>query len=220
MTMRLVHIQTALWCVLFLLPAAAAEAQQPRLPRADASASVGWLHADVSDLSEPYDTWASRRATLNGQVGLYWTEHWKSEVGAERSNTQDRWESVMVPQPGGEPAFRVSEHHIQDTRVSIGQFYQFGHNSWTHVSLGGGVNVTRRSTVTDIQPVTRYDRTGMVVLEPGSRSSSADTDVNAFTSVAFKAYMTPRVFMRSDVQTDFRKDLQAVVLRIGVGADF
>jgi len=191
------------------------------LPRADVSATVGWLHANVSNLSETYDAWANRRATLNGEAGVYWTEHWKTEFAAERSNTQDRWHSTTVPLPEGGETFRVSEHHIQDTRLSIGQFYQFGHNAWAHVLLGGGISVTRRYTLTDIRPLQRYDRSGgVVIIDPGRTESSSDTRASPFASAATKAYLTTRVFVRADAQADFRSSLEAVVLRIGLGVDF
>ncbi|MGE5815218.1 MAG: outer membrane beta-barrel protein [Acidobacteriota bacterium] len=221
MRTRPVSLRTSALVFLALaLPPAHVQAQQPRLPRADGSMSVGWLHSNVSDMDHPYDSWASRRATLNGQAGFYWTEHWKVELGAERSTTQDRWQSSPVELSGGSVAYRVSEQHIQDTRLSIGQFYQFGHNAWAHLLLGGGLTVTLRHTVSDVQPLTRYDRNAVVVVEPGYSNSTDDTSVNPFAALAVKTYLTPRVFMRSDVQTDFRSNLQAVVLRIGFGVDF
>lgn len=216
-----VRIRTSmLVCAPLLLLGSLAEAQQPRLPRADASATVGWLHADLSEISERYDRWANLRATLNGQAGVYWNENWKTEFSAERSNSEDRWQSTPVQLPDGAFPVRMSEHHIQDSRVSVGQFYQFGHNAWTHVLLGGGLSVMHRRTVSDIQPLERYDRTGRVVLEPGWTQSRTSTHASPFAAAALKAYITPRVFMRADVHADFRPDIEAVVLRVGFGVDF
>jgi hypothetical protein len=219
---RLAWLRTcaALACLMFPLFPARVLAQQPRLPRADLSVSAGWLHSNVSDLGNPYDGWANRRATLNGQSGFYWTEHWKTEVSAERSNAEDRWQSSPIELQGGALAYRASEQRIQDTRLSIGQFYQFGHNAWAHVLLGGGLNVTERQILNTVQPLSRYDRNAVVVIEPGYSTSTSDTFVDPFVAFAVKAYVTPRVFMRSDVQADFRSELQAVVLRIGFGVDF
>lgn len=206
-------------CSTLLAGAWRADAQQPRLPRGDASLTVGWLHSDVSNLGNEYDAWASRRVTLNGQAGMYWTEHWKTELAAERSNRQNRWHSTSVQRPGGE-LYRVTEDRIQDTRVSIGQFYQFGHNAWSHVLLGCGISVTRRHTISDVQPLTQYDRFGRVVVESGSTGSSTEVRAAPFAAAAVKGYLTPRAFVRADVQGDFRAELEALVLRIGFGFDF
>jgi hypothetical protein len=220
MQTTLVQLRTPLLLsAALLLAAVPAAAEQPRLPRGDASVTVGWLHADVAGVSEPYDSWASRRATLNGQAGLYWTEHWKTEFAAERSNRQARWQSITVPQPEG-TAFRIAEHQVQDTRASFGQFYQFGHNAWTHLSFGGGLTIMRRNTISDIRPLSRHDRSGEVILEPGRTERTDETRASAFAAAALKAYVIPRAFVRTDVQADFRNRLEAVVLRIGVGVDF
>lgn len=216
-----VRIRTAvLACLAFAVVPASTLAEQPKPPRADASATVGWLHSNVSDISDRFDGWDNRRAVLNGQAGFYWTEHWKTEVAAERSNAQERWNNSSVQLPGGVMAFRASEHLIQDTRVSVGQFYQFGHNAWTHALLGAGLSVTRRHTVTNIQPLIRYDRPTPVTVDPGYTSASNSTRVNLFATAAMKGYVAPRVFVRADLQADFNLDLQAVVMRIGVGVDF
>jgi hypothetical protein len=175
---------------------------------------------NVGELDHPYDNWASRRATLNGQAGFYWTEHWKLEMSAEQSSTQRRWQTVTTRLPDGATAYRGAEHNIQDTRVSIGQFYQFGHNAWVHVLAGAGVAITRRLTESRIEPLARYERTSIVIVEPGYSGRSNDASVNPFGALAVKAYVNPRVFVRSDLQADFKSDLQALVVRIGVGVDF
>lgn len=211
---------STLSCLALLLAPTAVRAQEPRLPHADAAVSLGWLHADMAALSASRDDWASRRVTLGGQAGYYWTEHLKTEISAERSNVQDLWGSEQVFLPDGQLAFRYSEHHVQDTRVSIGQFYQFGHNAWTHTLVGGGISLTRRHVDSNVSPLQRHDRTGTETLEPGLARSSADSRVNAFAAAALKAYVTPRVFVRSELQADFRANLEAVVLRVGVGVDF
>ena len=213
---------TVFWlaCSTVLVGAARAEAQHPRLPRGDASITVGWLHSDVSNLGNEYDVWASRRATLQGQAGIYWTEHWKTEISAERSNTQDRYHSNRVQRPGEDVLYRATNDRIQDTRVSIGQFYQFGRNAWSHVLLGCGISLTRRHTISEVQPLMRYEWGGAVLVEPGSTGSSTEVRAAPFATAAIKGYLTPRAFVRADVQADFRAELETLVLRIGFGVDF
>ncbi len=212
---------TCLVLGLLAQPAAAQNARPaPHLPRADASASLGWLHAEVSAVSHGRDNWAGRRATLAGQAGFYWTEHLKTEVVAERSTHQDVWESSSVFLPDGRTAWRNSRNNIQDTRFSMGQFYQFGHNAWAHVSIGGGVSITTRDISSEVSPLMVYDRTGQQTLEPGDSRVGTDTRTNAFAAAALKAYVAPRVFVRSEVQADFRGSLDAIVARVGLGVDF
>jgi hypothetical protein len=203
-----------------LIAAPAAAQTAPRLPRGDASLSLGWLHAEVSALSHGQDNWAGSRVTLAGQAGFYWTEHLKTEVIAERSSRQDVWEGENIFLLDGRTAWRNGQHDIQDTRLSVGQFYQFGHNAWAHVSIGAGVSVTRRDVASEVFPLIVYDRTGQQALEPGYTRTSQDTRTNAFAAAALKAYVTPRVFFRSDVQADFRSSLNLVTVRAGMGVDF
>lgn len=211
----------ALACAALLIPETSrAQGTPPRLPRADASLSVGWLHAEVFELTGTRDNWANQRATLAGQAGLYWTEHLKTEVTVERSTTETVWEGIEVPLPDGPRAWRHAEHAIQDTRITVGQFYQFGHNAWAHVALGGGVVVSGRRRTSTISPLIVWDRTGERLLANGSTESDRTTDARAFAAFVSKAYVTPRVFVRSDIQADFRTTLDAFVLRVGMGVDF
>ncbi len=203
-----------------LLVSAPATAQTPGASRGDASVSLGWLHSDVSALSRGEDTWASGRLTLAGQAGFYWTGHLKTEVVAERSDHEDVFIGESILLPAGRTAWRSTQHDIQDTRLSIGQFYQFGRNTWAHVSVGAGVSVTWRDITSETSPLIAYDRSGQQQLEPGSTRTSADTQTNAFAALALKAYLTPRAFFRSDLQTDFRSSIDNLAVRVGFGMDF
>ncbi len=223
MQTRLVLVMVAMPGMLGWLLAAPATAQTPdvpRPPRADASVSMGWLHSEVSALSEGEDNWASARVTLTGQAGFYWTEHLKTEFVAERSSREQIWTGQNVFLPDGRIAWRSTQHDIQDTRVSVGQYYQFGHNAWAHVSLGAGVSVTRRDVESEKSPLFVSDRSGQQTLEPGSTATFTDTRTNAFAGVVLKAYVTPRAFFRTDLQADFRSSIDNVIVRAGFGVDF
>lgn len=205
---------------LLAAPAAAQTSDPPRPPRADASVSMGWLHSEVSALTGGEDNWASERVTLTGQAGFYWTEHLKTEVVAERSSREQIWTGRNVFLPDGRVAWRSSQHDIQDTRVSVGQYYQFGHNTWAHVSLGAGVSVTRRDIESETSPLYVSDRSGQQSLEPGFTAALTDTRTNAFAGLVLKAYVTPRAFFRTDLQADFRSSIDNVIVRAGFGVDF
>ncbi len=216
-------MRTTVMCVVLLCVASHSAAQTPpapKLPHADASLSVGWLNAEVSALSHGMDNWANRRATLTGQAGVYWTDHLKTEVAAERSTRQNVLEGDMVVLSDGRTAWQSRSHDTQDTRLSIGQFYQFGHNAWAHASIGAGISMTWRDVQTSVSPLYVYDNRGQQIVRPGESHRSDDLRTNAFAAAAVKAYVTPRLFVRTDGQLDFRGSLDAVVLRVGFGVDF
>ena len=161
MLMRPALARVSLTCVLASLPAvpAAAQTAETKLPRGDASVSLGWLNSDVSALSRSGDDWASGRITLAAQAGFYWTEHLKTEVVAERSTHEEIYEGENVFLSGGRTAWRNTRHDVADTRLSVGQFYQFGRNAWAHVALGGGLSVTWRDIDSETSPVILLTKT-------------------------------------------------------------
>lgn len=216
-------MRISLVCLVLTCMAAPARAQTaasaPQMPRGDASVSMAWLISEVSALSHGIDNWVSR-ATIAGQGGIYWTEHVKTEVMVERSNRQEVYEGEQVFLPEGRSAWRNNQHTIHDTRLSVGQFYQFGHNAWAHASIGGGVSVAWRDIATEVSPLVIYDGRGTVIVQPGEHLTSNDVRTNAFVATGVKAYVTPHLFVRTDAQADFRRDLDNVVFRVGFGVDF
>jgi hypothetical protein len=217
----------AVWVVLVLAPsgAFAQDAARPQMPRADVAGTVGWLHSALDGGNGvpdglPDDDWSHRRGTIGATAGVYWTEHLKTEVMAETSNGTTLWsaEPFIV---GGQLLYRSAEHTIRDTRVSIGQFYQFGHNRWVHPSVGAGVTIRHRTLTSIYYPAVFYDgRQPIHVADYERPQAEATVEPAAFAAVALKAYVTRRAFFRTDTQVDFRDGVRDVNARIGFGVDF
>lgn len=213
--------------VVLLLPAVsfaqpdAAMAGSPRLARADVAFTVGWLNSDVSAFTSSEHNWTHAQATFGVHGGYYWTEHLKTEAIVERSTTATAWSYEQVQLPPGQWVFSGALHDIRYTRASVGQFYQFGHNAWVHVALGGGVSIVARRVFSRYQPLAYYDGSAQHLLAPPTPDGEAtDTLVRPFMAAALKAYLTQRVFFRSDVQADFRATLDHLAIRAGFGVDF
>jgi hypothetical protein len=217
----------ATWLLLAIAPSAAfAQVAPPavELPRADLAATVGWLHSaiDLGATAFPYDDWVHDRGTIGATAGVYWTEHLKTEVAVETSNGTSRWTTVPIAM-GGRIAYRSVEHTIRDTRFSIGQYYQFGHNQWVHPSVGGGITIRRRARSTLSDPLIFYGGSGRepehtIDVEPFD--SSTTIEPAAFVAVSLKAYLTRRAFFRTDTELDFRDGLSDANARVGFGVDF
>ncbi len=191
---------------------------QPR-PRADVSATLGWLAVEKK-ATFGHSDW---HQTVFGSAGAgwYWNDHVKTEVdfGAGREGTQYSGRQIVIE---GRPAFETTESKFSRRVLGISQQYQFFRNAWVHPHIAAGVNVTVER-VTDIrQPIVIFDRPGPGrVIQPeridGPRS---DVRVTPFVATGFKAYLTPRAFFRSDLRVGGRTGLDDVLVRFGFGVDF
>jgi hypothetical protein len=210
---------------LLLLPVAAA-AQAPDLPappRADVAGTVAWLHVPAETVSTDFLRGPYWTHHLLGSVigGVYWTEHWKTEISFGRSNHARAWDSEMV-QRGSDVTYRSINHRVQYTEVALSQVYQFRRNEWVHPALGAGVMLRRRSGESEYSPaiIHRAPLGAPVVLVPGERRVLDDTRAAAFVTAGVKAYVTPRAFFRSDFQIAFRQGIESVTAHAGFGIDF
>jgi hypothetical protein len=211
------------------LPLATA-AQEPassfRPPRGDLAVTVGWLHGEVSGVSEHVpglreEDWTHDQATIGASAGWYWTENAKTELSIETSSTTRVWDSEPIL-AGDNFGYRSVEHTQRHTSVSIGQYYQFGHNQWVHPSIGAGLVVRRRERTSEYAPGVIFPGPvrDPVVVVPPDRLSGTVTEGAAFVALAMKAYITPRAFFRADTQVDIRRGIDQVTARAGLGIDF
>jgi hypothetical protein len=215
------------WLVSFPI-AAFAQAAPPgfRPPRGDVAVSVGSLHTDVGDLMAEVpglrdDDWTHDQATIGASLGWYWTENLKTEFGIDTSSTARIWDTQQVV-VGPDVVYRSVEHSLGDTRVSLGQYFQFGHNQWVHPSIGAGVTVRWRDRTSEYTPAVVFRGTPREP-EPvlaSARDTSRTTETGAFVALALKAYLTPRAFFRADTQLDLRGGVEQVTARAGLGIDF
>jgi hypothetical protein len=202
---------------LLLLPRPLA-AQTPIPPRLDISGAVGWFANDRELPGGPfYDDDTQHRWVFGGDVGLYWNEHLKSEVGSSATTTGSSF--VLVPiAPSREGAYPYASGHrrTREVRVVAQQIYQFGHNAWVHPYVGAGVVVLRETSRLE------FDQTPLAnpeLLVPPSQRAETVTRVKPVVSAGFKAYFSPRTFVRGDILLSPWTTSRDVTVRGGIGVD-
>jgi hypothetical protein len=194
-----------------------------RLARGDVSGQAAWMHVDKSDVAEQgRNDWYNRGFYGGGTAGWYWTDHHKTEVEVGASSAVRFWAYRAVV-ADGVPVGQSSEFTFSTRRVAIGEQYQFFRNAWFHPHAGAGVDLTWETTTQAVQPLFLY--TSQPGLPRQIRPLSVigpDTKlrVRPFGEVGFKAYVSPRAFVRSDLRLLARRGIDEVQLRFGFGVDF
>lgn len=207
---------------LLLTIATNSSAQSVPLPRGDAAGFVGWQVAHVRTLGDfGRDDWES---SLFGGVGLglYWTEHLKTELDVGGSGTAESFRAGTVI-VNGFPSHRSSAVRFSRRTVGVGQQFQFFENAWFHPHVAAGVNVTWERRVEEFSPVYTYEPiTGRTIVAEAGRIVGPDTRVTLrpFIGTGFKAYVTPHWFFRMDSRFAFRRGFDEAHVRIGFGRDW
>ena len=211
------------------LPVSTAQAQTSASPasgpvvaaRPDLSASIGWLNVDKSGLDE-YNDWYNRGVQGAVAFGWYWTPHLKTEIEPSAS-TRVEFDGSRDALINGRSAHVVSEFGFSTRRLTLSQQYQFGENAWFHPHLAAGVDFNwEKSSRTD-QVVYFYDplpRQPPVILQNGARTTETELHIRPLVAAGFKAYVTPRTFVRSDVRLLIGDRIEEVLVRFGFGVDF
>ena len=195
--------------------------QTAKIPRGDASASIGWLGAKAEDSG--YRTYNQWESSLFGAVGAgwLWTDNLKTEVDFGGGTSGD----VYLTSPvtiNGVPVQQI-ERRFSRRILGVGQQFQFFRNAWFHPHLGVGANLTWESRTDRFPPVFVYDpvtRTSRQVNADRVEGPTIDFDVRPFVTAGFKAYMTRRAFFRSDLRVGFRDGIDETLWRFGFGGDF
>ncbi len=178
----------------------------PRLPRFDLSGNAGWVNAREELQATFYDDWYQDAASFGVVAGFYWNEHVKVEVEAGTTGEGRLFAAESDV---------YQEHTFDGRRIAAGAVYQFGHNAWVHPFVGAGVEVERLQHRIDS---TSYSRTGTLVVR--AQESIVETRVRPTLTAGFKAYLSPRAFVRSDLVVAASSTSTRVLLRVGVGVDF
>ena len=193
---------------------------RPPLVRVDLAGAVAWHNVDISEVAA-HDRWENRMLSAGLMAGRYWTEHLKTEVEVG-SSTEATFHASRPAVIQGRQAFVSSEYHLRSTRASLTQVFQFGHNAWFHPFLGAGLDVV-------VDRLERRDHSVFIHPPPGGgapvrpqtdRAIARDTAVRAAAVGGFKAYLTPRAFVRTDMRFVFGARLDEVLVRFGIGVDF
>jgi hypothetical protein len=205
------------WTTALIITAcgAAARAQVPirsphsARPQADAAGYFGWFNANKRGTSD-YNDWYNRSVLGGLSLGYYWTDHVTTEVEVARTS-----EGTLVEYTP--PAYVPIERAFGNTKVSVSQVYQFGRNSWFHPFVAAGIDVDReRRRQTVLAGVATRPGVVLPIVQPPTDGVFARVGV----TTGFKAYMTPRLFFRSDARLAGARRLDQVTWRIGLGLDF
>jgi hypothetical protein len=193
-------------------------AQTPVPPKVDISGTVGWFANDRELPGGPfYDDDTQHRWVFGGDLGFYWTEHLKSEVGISATTTGSSF--VLVPiAPSHEGAYPYASGHrrTSEVRVVAQQIWQFGHNAWVHPYVAAGVVVLREAS--------RFEFDQPPLANPGPlvppfQRAETVTRVKPVVSAGLKAYISPRAFVRGDILLSPWTTSRDVTVRGGIGVD-
>jgi outer membrane protein with beta-barrel domain len=207
----------ALALLLWLAPAAAAQDLSYRFPRVDLSAMTGWLGHHPSDDGLDRDDW-NNRWYGGTQIGLYWTEHLKTELNVGLTNEGESWAVYPVlisPRPGS-AQFTNENRRQRDVTLSVGQSWQFLRNQWVHPFVAAGVDASHARVVRELH-----------TFEPANgglpqiaRLEDERWHAGVHGAAGVKVYFTTRSFVRFDGSVAFGQDGQHVLWRVGLGRDF
>lgn len=188
--------------------------------RGDVTGIIAWLNANKSGLSE-YNDWYNRSAYGGVSGGWFWTDHLKSEIEAGASSPAELY-AYRPLDINGVRTYINSEYRFSTRRIAASQHYQFLHNAWAHPHAGIGVDVTWERTERSDEPVFVFDnvtRTTRLVRPEADADPTTRVLVRPFAELGVKAYMSRRVFFRTDMRLLFKGRVDEVLFRFGVGVD-
>ncbi len=193
------------------------QAQTPDPPRLDTSGTVGWFanNREVTD-GQFYDNDTQHRWVFGGDLGVYWTEHLKSEVGISATTTGSSFVLVPIAAPYDRAyPYASGRRRTREVRVVAQQIYQFGRNAWVHPYVGAGVAVLRETSHLD------FDHPPFAIPGLPLPSERAETSmrVKPVVSAGLKAYVSPRAFVRADILLSPWTTSPDVTVRGGIGVD-
>ena len=194
---------------------AAAQASQPPASRLDLTVSTGWFAADRSASTDCCNSTWSAGLFKGVAAGFYWTDHLKTEVGFGAPGSTEGHGFTSKVLPNGLTSYTSEDHHIDGTKVSIAQIYQFGRNSTFHPFIVGGADIDRE-----------HDTIERYIYSSSSSRSTEDTReqtsirARAFAGAGFKAYFSERAFFRGEARFAGGKQREGqMTWTAGVGVD-
>jgi hypothetical protein len=222
--------RTSVFLVALAVAASRAAAQEPSLvtlnptnpTRWDFATQVGWVGGNKSDIAPEWNSWYDT-ASIEMSGGYYWTRHLKVELdlattAAAGVSVQER---LLLSE--GFPVFRPREYQFRSTSIGAGVTYQFFENAWFHPFVSTGVSAIHERERAGIAPPMTFFRDSQtrVILPASDTFERTTTSVRPFAAAGFKAYVTERAFIRSDMRVSASSDrAEFVVWRAGVGFDF
>jgi hypothetical protein len=203
-----------------VMPAwASAQTAPPALPDSDAIVSIGWGGAE-HDRRDQVGWQSSVLVGLRG--GHYWTDHVKTEIEASWSSPGTHQLYDNIERDGGY-TYVISDYQSHDVRVGFAQLYQFGRNQWVHPYVGVGADVVRRAATIDRQPQSRtifLQNRSMPIDFPALNERATKVFAQAVLKTGVKMYVAEKVFFDTELKFGFRRDVDHLVWKLGMGVDF
>ena len=168
-------------------------------------------------MPDSYGSWYGHSLSRSVAAGYYWTEHWKTDIDVAWTGTGE----LYAQHPDSSPALQIygsADHTYSTANIALTQRYQFGHNAMFHPDLAAGAIVEWVHHGGELGPL--FGRNGTVIQPRRPIPSSTERRSSAFVSSGFKAYVSERVFLRSDLRVGFRREIVHVLLNAGIGIDF
>ena len=189
----------------------------------DLAFHIGWLGGNKPLPSPNRNEWHDS-ASFDAVAGYYWTPNLKFDIGIGSSSESRVYVYQPVEIAGlSYPPFRGREHRIRTTTAAIGAAYQAFENAWFHPFFGGGLMVVHQTERANMSEPWIYYRgpQDRIVLPPLPPLSESVTSVRPFATAGFKAYVSERVFFRTDLRAAASsRGTESVEWRAGFGFDF
>ena len=191
--------------------------------RWDATAHVTWLGEWRPEPSIQWDPWFNV-ASGGGIVGYYWTPHLKTEFDLSTSTEGERYSVEPIALPGNTTVLPLQrDHEFRVTTASVGVIGQFFDNAWFHPFVGAGLELIREREhiETSLQIFLPRDPRAPASIPDFQPETFERYRARPYAATGFKAYVSERAFIRTDIRTSWSSDgLGALAWRGGVGFDF
>ncbi len=217
MTAILSRLAWAVVATLIVCPGSL-DAQTLIPPRLDTSGTVGWFAHD-RDVREGqvYDDDTQHRWVFAGDVGWYWTEHLKSEIGISATTTGSSFVLVPIAAPARAttrtPAAVVAVANrgsLPSRSISLATT-----PGYIRTSAPGSQCCGKPRVSSSTQPP--FAPPGLPLPPPAPADTA--TRVKPVVSAGLKAYISPRAFFRADILISPWTTSRDVTVRAGIGVD-
>jgi opacity protein-like surface antigen len=204
------RIPTVLVVLVLVSPAARAEPPSAPVARTDVAVSTGWFSSAGPEQS-CCGVWSA--GLFKGiSAGYYWTDHLKTEAGLADPGHTDFYISSSERLANGSFQYLSEQHHVDGTKFSVAQIYQFGHNSTFHPFVTAGIEVDRERDAIDA-----YVSSSSNTVQ--NRRTEIALRTRAFAGTGFKAYFSERAFFKGEVRFAGGGRLDQMTWTAGVGVD-
>jgi len=194
--------------------------QPPQMPGWDADFSLGLISNSARDEGDDHDG-SSVHAEARIDIGHYWTQHLKTEVGVGFLNRWEDYSYETFPVPSGRGGNYVfTNDSLRMVAVTPTFTYQFFENQFAHPYLSAGARISLLDTHSTSYPQA-FAQNGVTYSSPATDRTGSAVFVRPVAAAGFKSYFNERTFLRTEAAAVFDSHASPhVALRVGFGFDF